>query len=271
MLEALFLIKIGVTIIFVLMLSLLAEFLSPKISGIFSGIPTGTAIILFFYALELGPDFAAESSVFNLAGMISLHVFILIYYLVSRSLNGKSIILSSIAAMLGYFFAIALIKQFSFNIFSAALFSIASLILFSYLFRKIPDAKILARKKLSFSVLLSRALIASSIILLITFIAKIIGSKWAGLFSAFPTTVFPLMLIVHLAYDKTCVHTIIKNVPKGQWSTLIYVVTVFLAYPSIGVYLGTLMAYFIVAIFLAVLFYSDNFRNKLKTPKLNKS
>ena len=59
-------------------------------------------------------------------------------------------------------------------------------------------------------------LLAGFIILAIIATAQLVGSRWAGLLSAFPSTLFPLILIVHLSYDKTHVHTIIKNVPTGQ-------------------------------------------------------
>ena len=54
-------------------------------------------------------------------------------------------------------------------------------------------------------------LLAGFIILAIITTAKLVGSRWAGLLSAFPSTLFPLILIVHLSYDKTHVHTIIKK------------------------------------------------------------
>ena len=62
--------------------------MSPKVSGFISGIPTGTAIILFFYGLERGPAFASESSLSNLAGMLSMDLFIYLYFLASKN-TGK--------------------------------------------------------------------------------------------------------------------------------------------------------------------------------------
>ena len=247
-----------VTILFVLILSLLAEYVNPKVSGIISGIPTGTAIILFFYALEQGTDFASQSSLFNLVGMLSMQVFIYLYFRASIR-NGKmNIFFSSLIATMGYLIIIFLLKQVQFNLVTALIIPLISIPLFTYLFKKIDNTTIKNKVKLGPKILFVRAIVASLVILLVTSIAQLVGPKWAGLFSAFPTTLFPLILIIHDAYGKEHVHTIIKNVPKGQWSMVLYVISVFFLYPLLGVYLGTLISYSLVTLYLFVLFKIPN-------------
>ena len=104
--------------------------------------------------------------------------------------------------------------------------SIISIFLFVYLFREIKNVKIKDKIRLNHKVLLIRALFAASIILIIIGVAKLVGSTWAGLFSAFPTTLFPLILIIHFTYDTKHVHTIIKNFPIGLGSAITYALTV---------------------------------------------
>ena len=250
----LFLIKLIVTVLFVLILSLLAEYVSPKVSGIISGIPTGTAIILFFYGLEQGTKFASESSLFNIVGMLSMQVFIYLYFRASTKNSKLNIILSSLIATIGYIIIIFLLRQFQFNLVAAIIIPIISIPLFSYLFKRISDSTIKNKVKLGPKVLFIRAIAASIVILFLTSIAQLIGPKWAGLLSAFPTTLFPLILIIHNTYGKEKVHTIIKNVPKGQWSMVLYAISVFFLYPLLGVYLGTLVSYAFVIIYLLLLF-----------------
>ncbi|HLC78649.1 MAG TPA: hypothetical protein VJH92_05995 [Candidatus Nanoarchaeia archaeon] len=253
----LFLIKLIVSVVFILILSYLAEKISPKFAGIISGVPTGTAIIIFFYGLEQGTDFASKSSVFNLAGMLSMQVFLLLYLKFQFKDKKLDILLTSLIAILGYFITILILRQFHFTIFTALIIPIIFIPLFTFLFKKIENVKIQNKVKLSKSILLVRIIIAISIILLVTGIAKIVGPEWAGLFSSFPTTLFPLMLIIHLTYEKRHVNTIIKNVPKGQWAMVIYVLAVFFLYPLFGIYLGTLISYSLVIIYLFLLFYIE--------------
>ena len=84
------------------------------------------------------------------------------------------------------------------------------------------------------------------------------GATWAGLFAAFPVTLFPLILIIHSTYGKEPVHTFIKHLPRGLWSLLIYLTGVIFIYPALGVYWGTLVSLGLATIYL-VLF---NFRKK---------
>ena len=74
-------------------------------------------------------------------------------------------------------------------------------------------------------------------------------STWAGLFSAFPTTTFPLILIVHYTYEARHVHTIIKNIPKGLGAIIIYSSGVFIFYPLCGVVVGTLLSLVIASLY----------------------
>ena len=94
-------------------------------------------------------------------------------------------------------------QHLSLNKFLAALLPIASIFVFVYLFRTIKNATIRERIKLTPRILFLRAFLAGFIILAIIATAKLVGSRWAGLLSAFPSTLFPLILIVHLTYDKT--------------------------------------------------------------------
>src|SRR3989338_10633725 len=161
---ALFVIKTVVTILFVLVLSLLAEWVSPKVSGIVSGIPTGTAIILFFYGVEQGTDFASQSSLFNLVGMLSMQVFIYLYFRTSVNNTKMNIFFSSIIATGGYLITIFLLKQFQFNLVTALIIPLISIPLFSYLFRKVKNSTIKNTVKLSPKVLFIRAIVASVVI-----------------------------------------------------------------------------------------------------------
>lgn len=241
-------------VLFVLVLSVLAEYVSPKVSGVISGIPTGTAIILFFYGLEHGTKFASESSLFNLAGMASFQIFIYLYYRVSMRQSKHGFFLPSLAAIIGYLATILLLKQVHLNFLIALAIPLFFIPLFAYLFKEVGDTTIEKRVKLSPKIITIRAIIASLVILSITSIAKLVGSEWAGLLSVFPTTVFPLLLIIHTTYGKNHVHTIIKNIPNGQWAMVIYVTSVFFLYPLLGIYVGTLLSYLFVAIYLVIFF-----------------
>jgi uncharacterized membrane protein (GlpM family) len=244
--------KIGVTIGMVLTLSLVAERVSPRVAGVLSGYPLGAAIALFFIGLEISPEFAARSAVYTLAGLAASQVFVYCYFMASTRFSRRTILASSSAALGGYFAAAWMLHLIPFSRTAAVLTATGSILLFALLFRRIPNVAIARSVRFTPAVLLLRAALAAAIIVAITAAAKAVGPAWAGLFSAFPTALFPLMLIVHMTYDKAHVHTLIKNFPPGLGSLIAYGVAVSYLYPVWGVGWGTLTAFGIATLYLFV-------------------
>ncbi|MDD2716430.1 MAG: hypothetical protein PHW04_11130 [Candidatus Wallbacteria bacterium] len=242
--------KLIVSIAAVIVLSLLAERASPRWAGLVSGYPTGSAITLFFFGLEQSPDFAAQSAVFNLTGLIAMQIFVYCYFRISETNFRFPAAMSSLASVCTYFPAICILRLVPENRLISLLLTVFSIFIFIRLFRNVKDSIITSRVKLSFSILLIRAIAAASIILLVTGMAQAVGPEWAGLFSAFPTTLFPLILIVHKTYGVEHVQTILKNVPAGLGSLVLYSLTVSFAYPAIGIYWGTIAAFAAATVYL---------------------
>ncbi|WP_010133899.1 hypothetical protein [Ochrovirga pacifica] len=250
MVEFLFVIKLVVAIAFVLGLSYLAEKVSPKVAGILAGYPTGSAISLFFFGLEVSPGFAAESAVYNMIGLSGSLTFAYVYYWVSVRLSKYNALLSSLAAIASYFVVVWLLHFVSINKYVAFLIPVTFALLYAFLLKKVENIQIQNKVKLNGGILFARAFFAALIILAITTLPRFVGASWAGLFSAFPTTLYPLVLIIHLTYSKQHVHTIIKNVPMGMVSLIIYSLVVSLVYPLFGIYYGTLIAFAVATLYL---------------------
>lgn len=259
MVEILFISKVVVSIIAVVGLSLVAEHVSPRVAGVLSGYPLGTAIALFFIGIENGKEFAAEGAVYTLAGFSSSLVLVYFYYKTSSLANRYIVLFSSISAILAFIFASFTLSLVSFGVVGAFLISVFSIVFFAYKFKNIEN--VVVGKKVTFTrwVLLFRALAAASIVLLITGLAKTIGPSWAGILSAFPITLFPFLLIIHLTYGKEQVHTIIKNYPFGLGSLLIYAISVSLVYPVYGVGIGTFLSFFFATLYLIIFAFVSKF------------
>lgn len=257
----LILIKTVVSVFIIIALSLLAEHVSPRVSGIISGYPLGAAITLFFLGYEISPTFAASSAVYTVLGLISSQFLALCYYLVSAKHPPFPVLASSFAGVIGFLFcsytlgSLPIDKTFILPLTCLTTFG------FHLLFRKINDPIITDRKQLSPSLLLGRALASAGLILFITAIAKVIGVKWAGLFSSFPLTLFPLLIIIHVSYKPEHVHSIIKNLPKGLGSLLFYLVIIHYTYPALGLFLGTVSGFFGSTIYLIIVLLISNKRH----------
>lgn len=246
------LIKVLITVFVVSTLSIIAERVSPRAAGILSGYPLGSAISLFFIGYEQGADFAGASALFNVAGLAALLGFFFVYYHVSARIHRRlaGIAAASLAATLAFFGADALIIALNLPPWGCVLIAAAGILGFGALFRGIPDTTIANHVHLGYGVLFFRAALAALVILAITGAAHIVPPAWAGLFSAFPATVFPLVLILHSTYSAQQAHTVIKHLPSGLWSLMLYSMTISFTYPRLGIYWGTLIGYAIATVYL---------------------
>lgn len=245
--------KLIVTMVIVVGLSLIAERVGPRVAGVLAGYPLGSSIVLFFLGVEYGSQFATDSAVYMTAGLVAELVFLFCYYQISTiARRKKDIITPSLCALAGFFITTWCIHFLQLNSYQAVLIFFSAIIVFTYIFRKIPDHKILEGAKLRPSTLLLRAVLAAAIVIIITTSAYIVGSTWAGLLGAFPTTLFPLILIIHWTYGPQYAHTFIKHVPRGFGSLLIYVIGVMATYPTLGVYLGTLASLAAATVYLVL-------------------
>ncbi|MFA5050473.1 MAG: hypothetical protein WC501_05700 [Candidatus Micrarchaeia archaeon] len=260
--EGLLLLKFAIVIGFVLGLSIIAERLSPRLAGLISGYPTGSAISLFFFGLENGADFASQSALYNMVGIIALQTFLYFYYIGSISFKKFEILLSSVLAIFGYIIVICILKCLQIEGYLMVLLPLASVLLFLYLFRKIPNRKIEKSVKIDKKILFFRAFVASLVLITIISIAQFVGPEWAGLFSAFPTTTFPLLLILHYTYGREYSNTVIKNIPISIISLLIYSLTVSITYPMYGIYLGTIVSFGTATSYLVLYYLWSKFRKK---------
>jgi len=244
--------KLILTSIIVIALSFVAEYVSPKWAGIISGFPTGTAVILYFYALENGLEFAGESAIYNMVGLVAMQMFIFSYYLSGLVAKKFKIILSICGGITGYAVTIILLSRFSFTLALAVIIPLISIIIFKLLFQKIDQSEINKKIKPTWMIIFGRAGLAALTISFITGIAELVGHTWAGLFSAFPTTLFPLLLIIHFSYGENYAHSIIKHVPDGLVGLLIYSLIIYLSYPQFGLYLGIILAFSGALIYLLI-------------------
>lgn len=153
MFDILILVKLLITVLLVIILSLIAEHISTRFAGILAGFPTTTVIVLFFIGLEISPSFASESALYNLVGIVATQVFLYCYYKTSLHLKSFQIVFSSIFAVLGFLAVIYLLHFLKVDIILAILVPIVSIILFFYLFKDIKNVKITKGEKFSYKVM----------------------------------------------------------------------------------------------------------------------
>ena len=265
MMGVLLLSKILVSIIAVVGLSLIAEHVSPRVAGVLSGYPLGTAIALFFIGIENGEDFAAKGAIYTLAGFSASLVLVYCYYKISSTIERNVVLISSVLSVLAFTLAAGLLSTFSLGVIDSFVISVVAIVFFAYQFRNIENVIVEKKVKLTRWILLIRAFSAASIVLLITGLAKIVGPNWAGILSAFPITLFPFLLIIHLTYGKEQVFTIIKHFPFGLGALITYAISVSFTYPVYGTGMGTFISFFFATVYLVLLTVVSKFITEKRT------
>ena len=238
----LLIIKSIAVVALVLSLSYIAEKVSPKVSGILSGLPVGSSITLLFFAIENGVDYVTKVALYNIHGLFAALAFSIGYY-ISTFYKGKfEIFMSLLISFIAYLIIAFILAYVPPHVVLTPLIVITLMLIASIYFAKKENFAIDKKVKTSISDIFFRSLLTISIFLVISSLPKYVPSNIAGIFSSFPTILLPLMLIIHFRHSRLQARTVIKNTPFGLSSVVIYSLVVYFAYEKIGIVFGTIVA-----------------------------
>ena len=105
-------------------------------------------------------------------------------------------------------------------------------------------------KPFSLKEMLTRGLIAGLIITVITASAPIAGSRWAGILSSFPSTLYALLVIVHYEAGNDLYPAIIFNFGRSVTALAVFYLGCWVILPMFGLNLGFVIVYCISALYL---------------------
>lgn len=264
----LFFIKIFLSSAMVAGITLIAEKGNPRLAGVIMGFPLGAGLALFFLGVEQGTGFAAHSALWSIPGTLSMLSFCLGYRQCSALLPGKSIliiILCSFSGLISYFLTSLMLQLFlpedTWARVAVLLFFIP---IYALLLGKKSASPLQATPPTAATqkrVLLARAGFASAIIIMVTASASTVGPVWSGLFSTFPTTILPSVLILHRKHGGALVPMLFRETTFGMLAIVIFAIAVHFFFPIYGVYIGALLSYAVA--FLYLLTYERYLRRAL--------
>lgn len=249
----LLLLKAIVSIAIVVGLSIAAERSGPRLAGLLIGLPLGAGMVVIFTGYEQGADFAAASAIHMVPGFATTVVFIYIYGLIAarQNIGGlRGVVMPSLAANAGYGIAAWGLSQFQMPLMYSIPFLIVSIIIGFRIMSSLPDKPITARVTFGWKVLAFRAGMATTVIVIITSIAGQIGPQWTGILTAYPITLFPLILVLHITYAGAEVAAVLKHVPFALGSVTSFCIAIVFATPAVGLVWGVLLAYVAAAVYL---------------------
>lgn len=258
-------------------ITVIAEKKSPKIAGILMSLPVITFLSLIFIAMSQGVDFAGHAALWNPIGAIADLVYmgffaagIKIPEYIDKKQNGKyrsgtsdniqEAFCGLITGFAGYFVSILILSKLSISSGWVSLIFLWFSAIISYkIFQRFPDMKIAPKKLVSSKDILFRCLFGGSAVAAIVILSDSAGYLWGGLFSSFPGTITPVLVLLHLKNGKEMSYSVIKSSPIGLSATGLYSCIVWVLYPLYGILIGTLVSYMAVLGFLYFIKKTVNF------------
>ncbi|MDA0997307.1 MAG: hypothetical protein O2944_03760, partial [Proteobacteria bacterium] len=144
------------------------------------------------------------------------------------------------------------IRYIELGLFAGTVFVFASFALGAYGMSKFPTLPLAPYRRLGFSVVMFRATLATISILIITGVAAAVGPAWTGMLMAFPMTLYPLIIIIHLAYSGGAAAMVFKHVPLSLGGVVSFCMAGSYLFPTVGMVWGTLISLGAAALYLAL-------------------
>ncbi len=244
-------------------LSLIAERVSPRIAGIMAGAPLGTFFVYLFVGLDQGPHFVVASVPHAIAGFSATCAFVVAYTAASARLGSVSVVGSVTLSVSAFAVVAMLLVRVPFNLVGAIAVNLSACSLSYWLLRGNVYVRIERPVRLTFALLALRGGLAAAFVAGTVTVAQGLGTRWTGLATGFPMTMLPTLIILHATYGVPSTHALLRTVPLGMASIVIYILVAKETFARWGVLPGTVAAMTASCVYLAaVLLWRDNTAKK---------
>jgi uncharacterized membrane protein (GlpM family) len=202
----------------------------PGVAGWLAGFPSLTGPILFFLALERGPEFTAQASILSLSCVFPAIAFGTSYAWACRRLRWQG---SLVYAFTAWTLAVLLLAQLPLTVGWSLAISLLTLFAAPRLFPRAQTQW--GSRPMPPSELLLRMVSGALMVLGVTAAAEALGSVWTGLFAAFPVMSSVLAVFSHRANGAGFVVAMLRSMIGGFYSYLTYCLVVAVLLEQFGV------------------------------------
>lgn len=241
----------------VVLLSEFAKRVNASLAGILVGLPLGAGLSVYFIAYEQGVDFLIPAIPWGIAGLISAQLFCLAYVklgLASKQPPLVAITLSSAGGAAVFLGSGAIIRLLDLSLVLAVLGFAVLTLMNIRLVQRFPESPLAApRQSLGFGGLLIRGVITGCLILVITAAAPLLGSRWAGVLSAFPSTLYAMVVLLHYDSGNELYPTVIKNFAYSVTTLAVFYMGCYFLLPLYSINEGFSLVYLLSAGYLVLL------------------
>jgi uncharacterized membrane protein (GlpM family) len=235
----------------VLGLSAVAERVSLRIAGILAGAPQNVVLVYFFVGRDMGIHYITQSAPHAIASFSATIAFALGYYLGSSRFVRHPAFAGTLIGVVGFIIVALVLSVVPFTLPSATALTLCAIAIAVWLGKGIELTRVDKPVRYTPRLLVLRASAAAVLIVGVITLAEMLGPRWTGLLTGFPTIVLPTLLIIHLTYGTAQTHAIIRNFPVGLGSIILYILSVTITFPLWGIYGGTAASLAVSFVYLA--------------------
>lgn len=185
----------------------------PAVGGWMAGLPLTSGPVSVFLALEQGPAFAARAAVGTLAGLVGVGCFCLVYARLART---RSWILPTTWGIVAYLASAALLSRIPLALGPTVGGTLALLLLAFRLLPTTPGAGG-APPAPRWDVPVRMA-VATTLVLVLTATAAVLGPKLSGLLSSFPVFATVLAVFTHRHAGAAATRQLLRGIVLGSFA-----------------------------------------------------
>lgn len=236
-------IKLLLSFFIIITLAEISKGVNPQLGGTLSELPLGAGLSVYFISYEQGIDFTMQGIPWRIAGVSVSIIFCFVYFLMVRSNlsknRGSSILSASIASITAFLLFGVLLTLIFLDMLRATLLFMTIFLLNIFIINRLIDKQEVPKKSSTTVVqLLIRGLVVGIILLVITGLASMVGSRWAVILSSFPSTLFPLLLVLHYEAGNNPVQFVIQGFSYSVSTLVIFYFSFMYFVPNFGLNIG---------------------------------
>ena len=236
-----------------------AERYGPRLGGIIAGLPSTTAVGLFFIGYTQTTQAASQAASLMPAAVGGSLIFVIVYVALCRRLGYKlSLLIASIA---WFMISLPLAYYRLENIYIATLFFIVVwLITLRFMQGQRISPKI--PEKIGYTVWqkIARSSFSGLIVASAVVVGSLLGPLWGGALAAFPAMFLGTFIILCRSFGCEYSRAFAKNTPLGLFGVIPYLWGVHFFYPGYGLVAGTLVSYLLSLAFTAIVYRMLNIK-----------
>lgn len=251
----LLILKLLITPFLIIIVSLSGERLGSTFAGIIVGLPLTTGPISFILAKQYGIEFAVRVVSGNFIGQISLCIYCIVYYLVSRKYNW---IISFLLGISGWISSAILLNTIKWNFISSLITLLVIIVITLFI---IPKHRIeeTAEKQTKWDIPI-RIAFAVALVFIISNNAIIFGPQLSGVLSTFPVYALIFSIFTHIRQGLMPTDNLLHGIVIGMISYIGFFIIVGLFLDKFGILITYLLAVIICILISSISYYLSNKR-----------